>query len=118
MAEKRRKARESAEERVAARRLGIRAQIAETLQRKSEQVDTALSLLIDDAADTSLAPQQRRQAALAVLPYLDQALGKPTERVEHSGGLEDVAQLSTAELAARVAAGRAQRLHAVPSDAA
>jgi hypothetical protein len=47
-----------------------------------------------------------------LIPWIDQALGRPTERVEHKTptSLEEVQNLSTAELKALVAEGRAKRL--------
>jgi hypothetical protein len=56
------------------------------------------------------------QAANALIPWIDQALGKPTERVEHRlpTGPEELEQMDEAQLERLVAQGRQARLHAVP----
>ncbi len=115
-AENRREARERAEAAAAGVRLGLRAAITEELHSQQAKVRRALRLLIEDAQDTTLAPAERRRAALAVLPYVDQGLGKPTERVEHTSpsSTEELEGMSTQQLADLVAQGRARRLQAVP----
>jgi hypothetical protein len=52
-----------------------------------------------------------------LIPWLNQALGMPTERVEQRkpGSLEELEQMDTAELEALVAEGRRKRLEAVRS---
>ncbi len=52
------------------------------------------------------------QAAKALIPWLNQAFGMPTERVEHRvpTGLEDLEFMSEEELVRIVAEGRSRRL--------
>ena len=71
--------------------------IAEKLVREAEKVDRAVGHLLDAAAAGDLA------AAKALIPYFDQALGKPTERHELRvpSSVEEIEQLSTEELASR-----------------
>jgi len=51
-----------------------------------------------------------------LIPWINQALGTPSERVDHrvSGSLEELETLDTAQLEQLVAAGRKRRLEAVP----
>ncbi len=93
-------------------RLGTRAVIAETLAAQAENVQKAVTLLCEAAGRGDLA------AAKALVPYLDQALGKPTERVEYRTptGLEDLEFMSTEDLARIVAEGRAKRLARMESE--
>jgi hypothetical protein len=53
-------------------------------------------------------------AAKALIPWLNQALGMPTERVEHRppSTLQELEQMDTAELERLVARGRERRLRA------
>ena len=87
-------------------RLGTRAVIAETLVAQAENVQKAVTLLCEAAGSGDLA------AAKALLPYLDQALGKPTERVEHRvpSTIEELETLSNEDLERIVAKGRQRRL--------
>jgi hypothetical protein len=80
--------------------------VAETLVAQAENVQKAVVLLCEQAAAGDV------QAAKALIPWLNQALGMPTERVEHRvpTGLEDLEFMSTEELERIVAQGRAQRL--------
>jgi hypothetical protein len=57
-------------------------------------------------------------AAKALIPWLNQALGMPAERVEHRAptSLEDIESMSTAELERLVAEGRARRLQRLESE--
>jgi hypothetical protein len=84
--------------------------VATALAEKAEQVHQAVCLLCDSAAAGDL------KSAQALIPWINQALGMPTERVERRApsSLEELEQLSTAELEALVAAGRKRRLAAVP----
>jgi hypothetical protein len=93
-------------------RLGTRAVVAQALLEKHEQVATAIRLLADDAADERAPHAQRLKSAQALIPWIDQALGRPTEHVEQKApsSVEDLEALSTAELQALVAEGRAKRL--------
>jgi hypothetical protein len=90
--------------------------IAETLVGQAENVQRAVTLLCEAAGSGDLA------AAKALVPYLDQALGKPTERHELRvpSSVEEIEQLSETELVRLVAHGRAKRLalRAVPEPAA
>ena len=85
--------------------------IAEKLVREAEKVDRAVGHLLDAAAAGDLA------AAKALIPYFDQALGKPTERHELRvpSSVEEIEQLSTEELASLVAQGRQRRLQRLPA---
>jgi hypothetical protein len=69
-------------------------------------VQKAVTVLCEAAGRGDLA------AAKALLPYLDQALGKPTERHELRvpSCVDEIEQLSDAELERLVAQGRARRL--------
>jgi hypothetical protein len=87
-------------------RLGTRAVVAEALVAEAEKVDRAVRHLVGAAANGDI------QAAKALIPWINQAFGMPTERVEHRlpTGLEDLEFMSTQELERIVAQGRAQRL--------
>jgi hypothetical protein len=108
-AKKLREARERREDRAAVARLGTRAVVATALAEKAEQVHQAVRLLCDSAAAGDL------KSAQALIPWINQALGMPTERVEHRkpGSLEELEQMDTAQLEALVAAGRKRRLEAL-----
>jgi hypothetical protein len=77
-------------------RLGTRAVVAEALVAEAEKVDRAVRHLVDAAAGGDIA------AAKALIPWLDQALGKPTERVEHRvpSTIEELETLSNEDLGA------------------
>jgi hypothetical protein len=107
--------REAVQQRVALSRLGTRAVVAQALLEKHEQVAAAVRLLADDAADERAPHAQRLKSAQALIPWLDQALGKPTERVDVKAPstLEDLEQMDTAQLLALVAEGRERRLQLV-----
>ncbi len=62
-------------------------------------------MLCDSAAAGDL------KSAQALIPWINQALGTPTERVEHRipGTLEELEQMDTAQLEALVAAYRGSR---------
>jgi hypothetical protein len=92
-------------------RLGTRAVVAETLVEEAANVRLAVKLLCQSAGSGDLA------AAKALIPWLDQALGKPTERHELRvpSSVEEVEQLSTEELESLVARGRAKRLALRPT---
>jgi hypothetical protein len=76
------------------------------LASEAEKVDRAVRFLVDAAANGDIA------AAKALIPWIDQGLGRPVERVEHTAptGLEDLEFMSTEELRRIVAEGRAKRL--------
>ena len=83
--------------------------IAEKLAREAEKVDRTVGHLLDAAAAGDLA------AAKALIPYFDQALGKPTERVEHKipSSVEELEQMDEEQLERLVARGRQRRLQAL-----
>ena len=110
VAEKRRKAKERAEEELGRRSLGTRATIAFVLHREHRK----LELIVEDLLERASKGDAKAQALLPA--YLNQALGLPQERVEHSlpGTAGEVAQASTASLAALVEQRR--RLRAVPDE--
>jgi hypothetical protein len=70
-AEKARAEREEAQNRAIEARLGTRAIIAAALREKAPELRAAIHQLADRAAEGD------RQAALAILPFLDQAHGRP-----------------------------------------
>ena len=90
-------------------RLGTRAVVAEALVTEAANVDRAVRLLCRSAGGGDLA------AAKALIPWLNQALGTPTERVEHRppSTREELEQMDTAELERPVGRGREERLQAV-----
>lgn len=104
-----RKARERVDDVAALRRLGTRQLVAEALVAEAANIKAAISVLARAAAGGD------RQAALALIPWLDQGLGKPTERVEvrAPSTLGDLEDMDTAQLEAMVAEGRARRLRLV-----
>jgi hypothetical protein len=79
------------------------------LAEKAEQVHQAVRLLCDSAAAGDL------KSAQALIPWINQALGMPTDRVEvrAPSTLEDLDQMDTAQLQALVAEGRQRRLQLV-----
>jgi hypothetical protein len=89
-------------------RLGTRAVVAEALVAEAANVDKAVRLLGQSVGDGDL------KAAKALIPWINQALGMPTERVEHRvpSSLEELEQMDTAQLEALVAEERRQRLAA------
>jgi hypothetical protein len=91
-------------------RLGTRAVVAEALVAEADKVDRAVRHLVTAAADGDLA------AAKALIPWLNQVLGMPTERVEHRlpARLEELDAMDEAQLERLVATGRGRRLRAVP----
>ena len=102
-AERRRHALAQAEDRVAERRLGVRAALAAQLAREAAKVEATVQHLLDAGAAGDL------RSAQALLPWIDQALGKPLERVETSAPTtpQELESLSTSELEALIASGRA-----------
>jgi hypothetical protein len=89
-------------------RLGTRAVVAEALVAEAEKVDRAVRHLVDAAARGDIA------AAKALIPWLNQALGMPQERVQHTtpSTFEDLERMDTAALQELVAKGRERRLAA------
>jgi len=86
--------------------------VAQRLHADAEKVDRAISHLLEAAADGDL------KSAQALLPWLDQALGKPTERREitQPQTLQALDEMTTEELAAMVSEGRKRRLRAVSGE--
>jgi hypothetical protein len=82
--------------------------VAEALASEAENVDRAVKLLCRSAGNGDL------QAAKALIPWINQALGMPTERVEHRppSTLQELKEMDTAELERLVATGRERRLRA------
>jgi hypothetical protein len=95
LAAKRQRSRDEAEAADRARRLGTRAVIAAVFDREAAKVEATVSTLL------SMAAEGDRQAALAVIPYLNQGLGMPTERVVMSEpqSASDLQEMDTAALA-------------------
>ena len=93
----------------ALRRLGTRAMVAQALVANAENINKAISVLARSAADGDV------RSAQALIPWVNQALGMPTERVEVSDPttLDDLEGMTSAQLEAKVAEGRARRLRLV-----
>jgi hypothetical protein len=102
-ARKAREARGSEEEEARAGRLGTRGVIADTLARRPKAVAGTVDRLLDAASQGDLA------AAKLLIPYFNQALGMPTERVEvgEVDAATDMAELTDEQLASLVAERRA-----------
>jgi hypothetical protein len=86
--------------------------IADVLHERATDVALVVNNLIDRAKTGDMKAQS------LLLPYINQALGLPTERLEHSAP-QDASGLrsaSTEELEALVARGRSRRLSAVPDE--
>jgi hypothetical protein len=93
---------------VALQKLGTRAVIAQTLVEEAAMVRATIRTLLVASSGGDVA------AAKAVIPYINQGLGMPTERVEHRlPSIDELEGLETAQLEEIVAQGRAARLHAV-----
>lgn len=103
---------EKAEERLLSRQLGTRALVADVLRREYILVEKTVCSLLAKAGNGDM------RAAQALIPWLNQGLGMPTERVEEikPQTLDDLEVASTEELERIVAEGRERRLHAVPDD--
>lgn len=97
-----REKRENEENRTRLARMGTRAVVADTLLRKHTEVARAIEVLADAAAEGDL------KSAQALIPWLNQGLGMPTERVQVStpGSVDEVAAMSTDDLLALVEAHR------------
>jgi hypothetical protein len=101
-AQKLRLVREEAQERAVEAAMGTRATIAAALREKHAEIRLAVHGLADRAADGD------RQAALALLPFVTQALGTPSpsgpDVVRVEGESVDLSALDTASLKALLAA--------------
>lgn len=108
--DKSREAKRRSEDVLGLRRLGTRALVAEALVEKAAEVRGAVHFLADLAADKKASTADRKAASLALIPWLNQALGNPTERVEHHvpSTPEELESLSTTQLEALVAQGRSE----------
>lgn len=105
----RREAKRRADAALSLQKLGTRAVVAEALVAEAANVEKAVKLLCRSAGGGDLA------AAKALIPWINQAFGMPTERVEQRppSTLEELEQMDTAELARLVARGRERRLRAL-----
>jgi dipeptidyl aminopeptidase/acylaminoacyl peptidase len=79
---------------------------AEVLVQKAEKVARTVEHLLDAGAESDLA------AAKALVPWIDQAYGKPTERVEHKypTSIDELKDMDDEQLVRLVAEGRRKRL--------
>lgn len=79
-------------------RMGTRAVVASALAEKHDEVRATIHGLADRAADGD------RQAALALIPWINQGLGMPGQPLDQGaadgGQVEDLSKLSTAQLKA------------------
>lgn len=91
-------------ERARLARLGPRGVIADTLAERPALVRKAVLVLLEDAAAGD------RVAAKALIPYLNQGLGMPTEtvQVQRPETTQDLEKMDTADLAAFIASRRAE----------
>ena len=106
-AERRRLALVQAQDRVAERSLGVRAAVGAALAAREADLRRIVDGLVTAAASGD------RKAAALLLPYIDQALGRPVERIETGtpSTSEELESLSTSELEALIASGRAAQAH-------
>jgi hypothetical protein len=107
-AEARNQANEKAERALSLQRLGTRAVVAQTLVSEADNVEATVRSLLSRAAAGDI------RAATALIPWLNQGLGMPTERVETvlPRDAAEVAEASSEALSALVAEGRRRRLRA------
>jgi hypothetical protein len=108
------KARGDAETQAALARLGTRSVVAAALAEKAMEIRDAIHLLADQASRGDV------KSAQALIPWLNQGLGMPTERLEHRtpGSRAELEGLETEQLEQIVAERRRSRLHAVDEPAA
>jgi len=104
-----RERRERAENRAAIAALGTRAVVAAALAEKHEEIRKALHVLATAAAGGDV------KSAQALIPWLNQGLGMPTERIDARTSVDasELAGLSTGELQEYVALKRRERLRSV-----
>lgn len=107
-AKTRSEANEKADRALSLQRLGTRAVVAQTLVAEADNVERTVQALLKRAADGDI------RAATALIPWLNQGLGMPTERVETvlPSSASEVAEASSEALSALVAEGRRRRLRA------
>jgi len=86
--------------------MGTRALVGLVLSEEHDKLERAIRHLVASAANGDI------RSCQALLPWIDQALGRPTERVEAVTATvpDDVTRMDTEDLAALVARGREQRL--------
>lgn len=106
--ERRNEAKINAERALSLQKLGTRAVVAQKLASEAALVEATVLSLLTKAATGDL------RAATALIPWLNQGLGMPTERVEAvlPTTASEVAEASSEALSALVAEGRARRLRA------
>lgn len=106
--EARNQANAEAERALSLQKLGTRAVVAQKLAQEAALVEQTVLSLLTKAATGDL------RAATALIPWLNQGLGMPTERVEAvlPTSPEQVAEASSEALSALVAEGRRRRLRA------
>ena len=99
------------EQMAALQRMGTRAVVAAALVDQAQEVDSAVRMLCRAAASGDL------NAAKALIPWINQALGNPTERSEVSLSARpaDLAAMSSEQLQSLVERGRAAGLPAPPA---
>lgn len=98
------RSKERAAELDAEARLGTRAIISRVFQERAGDVREVVGAILDDALDLDAPAATRRAARTALLPWLDQALGRPKESMEITlpGSVEEIDQMDySALLAAR-----------------
>lgn len=107
-AKRRSEANERTERALSLQRLGTRAVVAQTLVAEADNVEATVRSLLARASQGDI------RAATALIPWLNQGLGMPTERVEAvlPTSPEQVAEASSEALSALVAEGRRRRLRA------
>ena len=99
-----RASKERARELDAISRLGTRAIVAQVFTERASDVRSVVGAILDDALDLDAPAATRRAARTALLPWLDQAPGRPKESVEVTlpGSVEEIEGMEyTALLAAR-----------------
>jgi len=109
LAKARNQAKTEAAEAALRARMGTRALVAAVFAEKATEVRKTVELLLTKASEGDL------RSAQLLLPYLDQALGRPTERTEvlQASSPDDVREMDSAQLQALVALGRERKLRAI-----
>lgn len=83
-------------------RLGTRAIVAQVFSERAGDVRSVVGAILDDALDLEAPAATRRAARTALLPWLDQALGRPKESVEVTlpATVEEIEEMDYAALLA------------------
>jgi hypothetical protein len=83
-------------------RLGTRAIVAQVFTERARDVRSVVGSILDDALDLDAPAATRRAARTALLPWLDQALGRPKESVEVTlpGTVEEIEEMEYGALLA------------------